>query len=105
MTEGLLAEVFAKAERFDAGDPSVLRQIKCEQFGRCRCRKVWTYLIKARLAASQLPLARKPRISAGRGIVRGLAVFVEMEIIGAAGGAIMILLSSPGKRRCGYAVA
>ena len=35
----------------------------------------------------------------------GLAVFVEVEIIGAAGGAILSLLSSPGKRRCGYAVA
>ena len=35
----------------------------------------------------------------------GLAMFVEVEIIGAAGGAILILFSSPGKRRCSYAVA
>ncbi len=40
-----------------------------------------------------------------RGDSTGLAVFAEVEIIVAAGGAILSLLLSPGKRRCGYAVA
>ena len=64
VTEGLLAEVMAEAERFDAGDPSVLRQIRYVLFECCECREEWKHLINVNLAASQLPLAREPRISA-----------------------------------------
>ena len=85
------------------------------------------YLKQASLAASQLPLARDgqgcpilnaqsfagrktnrafiSQVRCGAGDSADLAVFVEMEIIRAAGGAILSLLLSPGKRRCGYAVA